>query len=287
VSVTVVIPARNAGAFIGEQLGALAAQDYEGTWEVVIADDGSTDGTLALARQWADRLPALRIVDCSPGRGAGHARNVGAKAAHGEVIAYCDADDVVDKRWLRGLAAALASCDIAGGALEHRLLNDPAIRRWRGEEYAAIELPRPMNFLPFAVSCNVAVRADVLAGLGGWRTANRVCEDIELSWRAQLAGYRLAFAPDAVVHYRHRQSMTALAKQAFRFSREEAYLYKQFRSYGIRRRPARVVARSYLYPLTRLPYLVASPSRRGLWLAVASETAGRLAGSAREAVLYP
>ena len=76
-SVSVVVVMRNAAATIGEQLEALSRQDYAGPWEVVLADNGSTDDSVAVARQWEDRLPlrtSLRSM-------APHPRSMGAGRA--------------------------------------------------------------------------------------------------------------------------------------------------------------------------------------------------------------
>src|SRR5688500_9296124 len=97
---SVVVPVRDGAATIGEQLAALAQQDFPGSWEVVVADNGSRDGTADVVRSFRDRLPGLRLVDASARPGASHARNAGAAAATGEVLAFCDADDVVDPGWL-------------------------------------------------------------------------------------------------------------------------------------------------------------------------------------------
>ena len=62
--------------------------------------------------------------------------------------------------------------------------------------------------MPYAVSANLAIWADVLRDLGGWSDEYEAGgEDTELSWRAQLAGYRLGFAPDAVAYYRYRSGI--------------------------------------------------------------------------------
>ena len=126
-----VIPAYNAAATLAEQLEALAEQDYEGDWEVLVVDNGSSDATADIARRYAGRLPACTVVE---GRRRGHAapRNDGARAARGELLAYCDADDVVARGWLKALAAAARRYDLVGGWLDPEPLNDEATRSWHG-----------------------------------------------------------------------------------------------------------------------------------------------------------
>jgi glycosyltransferase involved in cell wall biosynthesis len=88
----VVIPTFNSVKTLGEQLAALARQDGASRVGVVISDNGSTDGTQALAKTFKPQLPGLIVVDSSAVRGAAHARNVGAQAATGEAFLFCDAD---------------------------------------------------------------------------------------------------------------------------------------------------------------------------------------------------
>lgn len=75
-AVSVLLPVRDGVTTIGEQLAALATQTYGGPWELLIIDDGSSDGTLDVVTRWRDRLPQLRIVSAG-GNGVAHARNVG------------------------------------------------------------------------------------------------------------------------------------------------------------------------------------------------------------------
>lgn len=286
VDVSVVIPMRNAAGVVEEQLAALASQTFDGSWEIVVADNGSTDASVEVVRAWAPRVPHLEIVDASDRPGPSHARNVGAAGARGRLLAFVDADDVAAPTWLAELVAAAAGADVVGGALDDERLNPPGARRWRGPTGQA-DTPTPLNFLPFALSGNLAVRAEVWRAVGGFRTDYGHCEDVELSWRVQLAGYRLVHAPAAVVHYRHRDSLGKLAHQVFSWKRAEARLYRDFRDRGARRRPAREVLRSYSYTVTRLPYLAMSRYRRGLWVVVASENWGRIVGSIEHRVICP
>jgi Glycosyl transferase family 2 len=83
--ISVIVPARDPAATIGGQLAALAAQRYEGSWEVIVADNGSADATVA--DRWIGRIPGLRVVDASGRRGASHARNVGIAASRGDFLA--------------------------------------------------------------------------------------------------------------------------------------------------------------------------------------------------------
>src|SRR6476660_10613740 len=77
--VSVIIPVRNGARLLGQQLAALERQGYPGRWEGVVADNGSSDGTAAVAGRWADRL-TVRTVPATRRRGINVARNSGAAA---------------------------------------------------------------------------------------------------------------------------------------------------------------------------------------------------------------
>jgi peptidoglycan/xylan/chitin deacetylase (PgdA/CDA1 family)/SAM-dependent methyltransferase len=105
--VSFIIPAYNAAETLAKAVESLQAQTI-GTWEAVIVDDGSTDGTLALARQLAASDARLRVLT-QPQGGRSAARNAGLDVAHGEAIAFLDADDWILPRYVERMTAALAA----------------------------------------------------------------------------------------------------------------------------------------------------------------------------------
>jgi len=270
--VTVIIPARNSADTLAEQLDALRAQDHDGPWELVLADNGSTDATRAVferavadaaARPWVD----ARVVDAAQHAGSAHARNVGAEAAAGDLYCFCDADDVVDPAWLRELVHAVADHHLVGGRLDLERLNTAQVRSWRPAPSAAVK-----DAPAFAPTSNMAIWADTFAALGGLDVAYLKSHDVELSKRALAAGADLGFAPRAVVHYRLRSSLGGLARQAYRSGRATVQMATQFPD----REPpivGRAVAERALWSLTRSPYVLLA-DRRGLWVRRTAEVAG-------------
>src|SRR4051812_10229895 len=100
---SVVIPCLNGVPTLRETLEALARQKWDHPWEVVYADNGSTDGSIELAETFRGRIPNLRFVDASIRRGQPFALNTGAHAARGESIAFTDADDQVADGWVAAM----------------------------------------------------------------------------------------------------------------------------------------------------------------------------------------
>jgi glycosyltransferase involved in cell wall biosynthesis len=284
---TVIIPARNEADRIIHQLDALAAQDYAGAWEVVVVDNGSSDGTPSVARRYQSHLAHLRVVSAPDQRGVNYVRNVGARAARSPALLFCDADDVVSGRWVAAMVSGLERHDAVGGPLEFDTLNEPDNpgRIVRGALPPSDRLPTWYGFLPSAMGCNYGVRREVHERLGGFSESYaRGGDETEFFWRLQLAGYDLGFVPGALVHYRLRRGVTANLKQAYGYHRSEPHLYKQFREHGFPGRSVREVAGTYLHLVRSAPWLLRGHEARLSWLAQAVLAWGRLVGSIRHRV---
>jgi GT2 family glycosyltransferase/glycosyltransferase involved in cell wall biosynthesis len=276
---TVVIPVLNAAGSVRRQLEAVAAQDYEGAWEVVVVDNGSGDGTAEIARAWADEQHNARLVTAAEVRGAAHARNRGVAAAQGDFIAFCDADDVVTPQWLTELTRAATRADLVGGSRSTRALNSAEVRSWR-EEQSQLALFVAHGFLRFASGSNFGIWTEVFDQVGGLDELLAAGEDIDLSWRAQLAGFRLGFAPRAVIEAEHRQDLGSLARQQYRYGVSSGQLFRRFRAAGMARPSPAHAAVTWTRLLVTAPALGTS-SGRGRWVATAANRWGRVAGSIR------
>ncbi len=281
-SVSVIIPARNAAATIGEQLAALAAQDYGGEWEVVVADNGSRDGTAEVAASYADRLPGLRVVDASHKVGANAARNAGASAARGEFLLFCDADDAVCGGWLSAMTEGLTHFGAVGGRFEP--LHAAALRE---VPHVDRDLPFALGHLPTAYSSNMGVRRETWASLGGFNESYPLYgDDVEFCWRLQLAGESLAFVSDAGVRYRERTVLVPWLRQWHRIGRGDCRLYRDFRATGVRR-DARRAAAVWFWITTRSPAVPFNRSLRTRWLRQMAHRVGRLSGCLAFRVWFP
>ena len=286
-AVSVVIPVFNPGGLLREQLEALARQQrFPESWEVVLADNGCTDGSLGVIGEFDQRI-ALRVVDASARRGPAHARNRGAYEARGQWLAFCDSDDVVAADWLVHLWAARLHANLVTGSCDVTLLNEPALLKARGgPEYGRTLLDGPCRFLPFAASGNLIVRRDTFISLGGWDEGLPYCEDVDFSWRAQLRGLTLSFAPEAVIHYRLRGSPFELFTQMRRYKAAEVLLYLRYRAAGATRSGVREALGRFWWIVSRSPYVALNRERRMLWWSIAGTIAGRAQGSVQHRVVY-
>ncbi|HET9323255.1 MAG TPA: glycosyltransferase [Gaiellaceae bacterium] len=231
---TVVIPCLNAADTIGRQLDALARQQLAAPWEVVVADNGSTDGTPEIVDRWAGRLPELRVVHASERRSAGHARNRGVEAARGESVAFADADDEVGEGWLTAVGDALGEHEFVACRQDDERLNEPWVRAARERKFVAElpTLPFPPH-LPYAGAGTLAIRKQLHLRAGGFDPSLDL-EDLDYCIRVQLLGPRLQFVPEAVIHYRYRSSLSEIFSQSYAYGRGMAALQRKHKPPGIR-----------------------------------------------------
>ena len=283
--ISVIIPVHNGTATLDSQLAGLAAQTYQGEWEVVLVDDASTDTSPQIAAAWHTRLPGLRIVTHPTTRGANAARNTGARAARADRLAFCDHDDEVAPGWLAALSRALDDHPAVGGFVERESLNTSVALATRPQRSGLLD--GGFGFLPYPLSANCAVRREVWEALNGFDEAYRYgSDDVEFFWRAQLAGYDLAYAPSAVVHYRLRRDLRGMARQYYFYGRGHPQLYRSFRAHGMPASGWAAAARTWAGLLGRLPGAAGSRRRRAIWLTRTALHGGRLVGSIRSRSWY-
>ena len=267
------------------QLEALAAQDFDRPWELVVVDNGSTDDTMHIVHAMGDCVPSLHMVNASARVGLAHARNVGVGAAQGSTLLFCDADDEVAPGWLGVMVHALQSADVVGGALDRTRLSPP--RGLTSERRHSTGLQVWPGFMSFPAGANCGMRVSVFQQLGGFDESYvGGAEDTHFFWRAQLAGFTTATAPDAVVYYRERHRLRDLARQHYRYGRQHPHLFRDFRTDGMLPSRWQQGLRAWLHVVLRAPWYWRSQASRREWVKLAARRAGRVVGSIRWRVLY-
>ncbi len=277
--ISVILPVRNGMPWVEEQLRALDAQECEQEWEVVVAENGSTDDSLAFLQQWAAEHPNVRIIDASALTGAAAARNAGVRHARGDLLAFCDADDVVHAGWLAGCAEALASTDAVAGVFDFWTLNEVP------PSPIVPAASRQLGFLPAGLGANLAVRRSAFDAVGGFDETFVPGEDIDLCWRLQLKGFTFASATSAIVAKRDRAEFRLVFHQAFAYGRSGPALYRRFRSSGARRNLLGA-CKAWVWLIGSLPSL-AQKHHRIEWARTAGTRLGRLDGSLQQGVFFP
>jgi GT2 family glycosyltransferase len=207
--VTVVVPHYNDLPALGRCLDALQAQTLPAdAFEIVVADNASPQGEAAVAAVIAGRARLLTV----PERGAGPARNAGVGAARAPIIAFTDSDCVPEPEWLEQGLSALADGDLIGGRMT--VLIDPTRPKTGAEAFEqvfAFKNERYIREENFTVSANLFCSREVFEGIGPFYPA--ISEDVEWGQRAVAKGYRLGYAPDAIVGHPARADWQDLLKK--------------------------------------------------------------------------
>ncbi len=223
--ISVIIPCLNAASTIGQQLDALVGQSTK-PWEVIVADNGSTDQTREIVSRYANQFSKLRIVDASLRKGAAHARNMGASAATGDYLAFCDADDVISENWLSALQTAFTEHhNFLASRFDYTLLNDCPGNDNQDTGLQNFRIP----FLPFAGGCGLAIRRSLHQAVSGFDESLLHLEDVDYCLRIQLLGEPLVFVSDALIHIRYSTN----PNQTFISARKATFTHAYNWGYGL------------------------------------------------------
>ncbi|MEH6795923.1 MAG: glycosyltransferase [Rhodococcus sp. (in: high G+C Gram-positive bacteria)] len=273
--VSVIVPCFDGLPDLDVQLAALAAQNYHGDFEVIISDNGSTDGLREHLEQLESPLN-LRWIDSSDVRGTPHARNAGIEAARGDFLVFTDQDDAVYPNWLTALARAAETYDAVGGPIEVQTLNSPEVATWR-------VVPAPddrfeTTYLPYAHGNNFGMWRHVVDRVGTFdESFLGGGEDTDMSWRIQEAGLTLGHVPDAMVAYRLRTTARAAFEQGVGYGAAACDVLRKHRPYGAELPSVRAMLLFGYGLVIRNPLLpkALSPLPTGMW----ALSAGTLRGT--------
>jgi glycosyltransferase involved in cell wall biosynthesis len=280
--ISVIIPCFNGADHIREQLEALANECVPVPWEVVIADNGSSDDSREICTEYLDRMP-LRMVDASARRGQAHARNVGAQMAGGRKLLFLDQDDVISPGYVAAMESALTRHRFVAATMEYARLNSAWSLEARASALATGLRP---GLFPWAYGCVLAADRVLFDALGGFDEDLPCAEDIDLCWRVRShAAIELHHVAEAVLHYRLKASYHALFAQGLLYGRGGAALYRRWRQAGMARRTLREVPGSWVAIVWRLAAARQSGRRAGAWYLLANRL-GCVIGSIQERVVF-
>jgi GT2 family glycosyltransferase len=243
-SVSVVIPHYNDLAGLEICLARLARQTWpRDDFEIIVADNNSACGIAAVRAA----APGATVVP-APVQGAGPARNCGAAAASGQVLAFIDSDCVPEAEWLAEGVAALQRFDFVGG----QVVTFPR-EAARPTPIEAYETVFNFNFrhyiekVGFTGTGNMFVPRRVFDRVGGFRAG--VAEDVDWSFRARALGYSLGYAERAIVGHPARRNWKELEQRWARMEAEHFLLSREQRWGRVR-----WVVKALAMPLSVLPH---------------------------------
>ena len=199
-AVSVIVPARDSAATLSRTLSALSAQELDGSFEVIVVDDGSSDATAEIAEAAGAPVRCVR----QPALGRSHARNRGVEESSAPVLAFTDADCYPEPGWLAAGLRAMEGSTLVQGAVRP----DPGARM--GAYDRSLWVERQLGLWETA---NLFVTRESFDRAGGFEDWLRprvgrarddeatMAEDVWLGWRLRRAGARSAFCADALVYH--------------------------------------------------------------------------------------
>ncbi|MBN1552281.1 glycosyltransferase [bacterium] len=211
--VSVIVPAKNAGASIDACLNALRNQDYPAEkYEIIVVNDGSTDNTVTLA------TPYARVITQSP-KGPAAARNLGAAYANGDILLFTDADCQPERQWISKMIKRFEDPAVAGVKGVYTTDQSSTVAQFVQIEYEGkynymLQFPE----IDFIDTYSAGFRKKVFLQMNGFDESfpGASVEDQEFSFRIHEAGYKMRFAPEASVKHLHAATICRYAIKKFR-----------------------------------------------------------------------
>jgi mycofactocin system glycosyltransferase len=224
--VSIIIPVRNRPQDLKACLKSLVEQDYPpDKLEIIVVDDASTDETPQIAANFPVRLLTLRQNKQAP-----YCRNLAARKARGDILAFIDSDCLATPLWLRELVPAFKEpvLGAVGGAVGS-YYDTSGLDRYEKVQ-SSLNMgswPRrstktnPFFYLP---SCNLLVRRTLFLSLKGFNEKLVVGEDVDLCWRICDREFDIEYRPVGKVYHKHRNRLWSFCARRFDYGTSEPML---------------------------------------------------------------
>jgi GT2 family glycosyltransferase len=253
---SVIIAVRNEIQYIEKCIYALFNQDYKGTYEVLIIDGMSNDGTYELLQKLNKKYNFSLLQN--PVLNAAAGRNTGIKKAKGNIIAFIDGDAIASKDWLTQLKKCFSKGkkNIAGiGGPDHfpddstnrskligYIMTSPLSRGGKFNPSTQHSLLEEEKFVDHIPTCNLAIKREIFDKVGLFDEDFVKGQDLELNYRIRDAGFKLLYSPKVkVVHYRKHHTKD-FANQIYKWAKAKIAIIKKHGMHGL-------VSHVYLWPV--------------------------------------
>jgi GT2 family glycosyltransferase len=260
-SVSIIIPTFNGASRIGICLDALLQQVAGRDAEILVVNDGSTDNTADVVECYS----GVRLIT-QEHAGPAAARNRGAMEARGTIILFTDDDCLPMPDWLDAMIEPFEDPEVVGARGVYRTHQQRLAARFVQIEYEdRYRLMAGLPFIDFIDTYSAAFRRDRFVEMTGYDISFPVAsaEDIELSYRMSARGWKMKFAPAAIVYHTHPDTLWRYLKKKYKFA--------FWRVLAVRKNPSKAVKDSHTPQLMKLQLLFAP----ALSLAVAVDLVAR------------
>src|ERR1700723_333860 len=258
---SIVIPTFNGGSRIGNCLDSLVKQMTDRDVEILVVDDGSTDNTADVVRGYS----SVRLIS-QANAGPATARNHGAMEAQGAILLFTDDDCVPMPDWLEAMLGPFNDPEVVGAKGVYRTHQKSLAARFVQIEYEdKYRLMASLPSIDFIDTYSAGFRRERFLEMAGYDTSFPVAcaEDIELSYRMSTRGWKMRFAPNAIVYHTHPDTLWRYLKKKYKFA--------FWRMLAVRKNPSKALKDSHTPQLMKLQLLFAP----ALLVAVAFDVAMR------------
>ena len=226
--VSIIIPVRNRPDDIEGCLQSLRELNYpDEQLEIIVVDDASSDQTPNVV----GRYP-VRLIRVKHHKQASYCRNLAARHARGDILAFIDSDCLASVVWLRELVPAFKDVHLGAlGGVVDGYYNETGLDRYEkvksslnvGSWFRRSQKNNPFFYLP---ACNLLVRRHLFLDLGGFKEDLVVGEDVDLCWRIRKRGYQIEYRPQGRVYHKHRNRVLSFCRRRFEYGTSEPLLNK-------------------------------------------------------------
>jgi cellulose synthase/poly-beta-1,6-N-acetylglucosamine synthase-like glycosyltransferase len=246
-SVSIIIPTFNGSSRVANCLDALAQQTVGRDAEILVVDDGSTDNIADVVA----RHPGVRLIS-QANAGPAAARNRGAAEARGDILLFTDDDCVPAANWLEQMLGPFRDPEVVGVKGVYRTRQKRLVARFVQMDYEdRYRLMAHAASIDFIDTYSAAFRRGRFLELHGYDASFPVAcaEDVELSYRMSARGWKMKFAPDAIVYHTHPDTLWRYLKKKYKFA--------FWRVLAVRKNPNKAVKDSHTPQLMKLQLLFA------------------------------
>jgi len=247
VEASIIIPTFNGASRIGNCLDALLEQTTRRDVEIVVVNDGSTDNTAEIVRRYST---VLLINQANAGPAA--ARNRGAMESKGRILLFTDDDCTPASDWLNAMLDPFTNPEVVGTKGVYRTRQESLVARFVQMEYEdRYRLMSGAGSIDFIDTYSAAFCHDRFLEMHGYDTSFPVAcaEDIELSYRMSNTGWKMKFAPAAIVYHTHPDTLRAYAAKKYKFA--------FWRVMAVRKNPGKGIKDSHTPQLMKFQLLFA------------------------------
>jgi GT2 family glycosyltransferase len=244
-SASIIIPTFNGSSRIGNCLDSLVKQTAGRNVEILVVDDGSTDNTANVIRDYS----SVRLI-VQANAGPASARNRGALEAQGEILLFTDDDCVPMPDWLEAMLGPFRDSEVVGAKGIYRTHQRSLVARFVQIEYEdKYRIMAGQPTIDFIDTYSAAFRRDRFLEMTGYDTSFPVAcaEDIELSYRMSARGWKMKFAPAATVYHTHPDTLSRYLKKKYKFA--------FWRVLAVRKNPSKGVKDSHTPQIMKIQLL--------------------------------